>query len=79
MQRVFISALERARPCRVLLVAIVSSFLSQDTSALCRVVLNWNFTPGVYKHEKKSDLHQSIWPEGFYDVRPACSAAVSAC
>ena len=38
---------------------------------LCRVVLNWNLTPGVYKHEKKSDLHQSIWPEGFYDVRPA--------
>ena len=46
---------------------------------LCRVVLNWNLTPGVYKHEKKSDLHQSIWPEGFYDVRPACSAVVAAC
>ncbi len=35
----------------------------------CRVVFNWNLTPGVYPHEKKSDLHQSIWPEGFYDVR----------
>ncbi|CAK0742117.1 hypothetical protein CVIRNUC_001373 [Coccomyxa viridis] len=33
-----------------------------------RVVLNWNLTPGVYKHETKSDLHQSIWPEGFYDA-----------
>ena len=35
----------------------------------CRVVFNWNLTPGVYPHEKESDLHQSIWPEGFYDVR----------
>lgn len=38
-------------------------------SNLCRrVVFNWNLTPGVYRHEKKSDLHQAIWPEGFYDV-----------
>ena len=22
----------------------------------------------MYRHEKESDLHQSIWPEGFYDV-----------
>ena len=35
----------------------------------CRAVFNWNLTPGVYPHEKESDLHQSIWPEGFYDVR----------
>ena len=51
----------------------------QVTLVLCRVVLNWNLTPGVYKHEKKSDLHQSIWPEGFYDVRPVSSAVVYAC
>ena len=24
--------------------------------------------PGVYKFEKESDLHQSIHPEGFYEV-----------
>ena len=39
-----------------------------DPFCWCRVVLNWNLTPGVYRHEKESDLHQSIWPEGFYSV-----------
>ena len=35
----------------------------------CRLVLDWKCTPSVYKHEKESDLHQSIYPEGFYDVK----------
>lgn len=35
----------------------------------CRVVLDWKLTPSVYAYEKESDLHQSIHPEGFYDVR----------
>lgn len=37
----------------------------------CRLVLDWKLTPTVYKYEKESDLHQSIYPEGFYDVRPS--------
>jgi hypothetical protein len=33
-----------------------------------RLVLDWKLTPVVYAYEKESDLHQSIYPEGFYEV-----------
>ncbi|BDA42798.1 6-phospho-beta-galactosidase [Coccomyxa sp. Obi] len=33
-----------------------------------RVVLDWKLTPTVYNYEKESDLHQSIYPQGFYDA-----------
>ena len=33
------------------------------------MVLDWRCMPVVYAYEKESDLHQSIHPQGFYDVR----------
>lgn len=38
-------------------------------------MLDWKCTPSVYKHETASDLHQSIYPEGFYDVSPFTSGS----
>ena len=55
-----------------------SMFGGVNLSYLRRLVLDWKCTPSVYRHERESDLHQSIYPEGFYDVRPSppCSSAL---
>ena len=46
-------------------------YVTTDYAAADRVVLDWRCMPVVYAFEKPSDLHQSIFPQGFYDVRPS--------